>query len=404
MGLHEFLAVHHGQGGLGVVAAGDAGQDVHLAAGQLGNLGLGDDAAVDNGLNGGLLALEVALKLGVDGQDRLTGALVPLGDHIGAAVGDVQVVAVAQNLGGLDVVVAVLLIVVVGEVAAVAVVHDIHVLAQPLLHDVGLHSGVGVGKVRGIVLAGHGQGEGVVVQQAHTGELLGAGLGAGAGVGVEVLKAHQGLAIHAGVVGALGHGGGEAQNVGQVVLGGDGAAVAELQVVINLNGVGAGAVVVLGLLMAFDHGLAPLVGAALVGLHGGQAAGQEPDSLVGRAHGAGAPAGITEIAGQLGGVAQDDLVLKDLLRPRGGLRRGRAVVGGGIALAAVLGTAAGQKAKTHHGRQQKRKKLLHIYSSSLKYLSITALRPSLLERTAAAIDRRSGPEAGRRGRFHTLLE
>ena len=87
MNLREVHIVNDRQSGLGVVTAGDAGQDVNSAGLQLLQLSLGNDEDIDNGLDGGGLTLEVALELRVDGQSALLGALIPVGDNVSAGEG-----------------------------------------------------------------------------------------------------------------------------------------------------------------------------------------------------------------------------------------------------------------------------------------------------------------------------
>lgn len=100
--LGEVHIVNDRQSGLGVVTAGDAGQDVNSAGLQLLQLSLGNDEDIDNGLDGGGLTLEVALELRIDGQSALLGALIPVGDNVSAreGVGGDVVTALVQVSGG----------------------------------------------------------------------------------------------------------------------------------------------------------------------------------------------------------------------------------------------------------------------------------------------------------------
>lgn len=131
--LGEVHIVNDRQSGLGVVTAGDAGQDVNSAGLQLLQLSLGNDEDIDNGLDGGGLTLEVALELRVDGQSALLGALIPVGDNVsaGEGVGGDVVTALVQVSGG-DVLTGVVLSVErIGQIAAFAVILDLHAVAQP---------------------------------------------------------------------------------------------------------------------------------------------------------------------------------------------------------------------------------------------------------------------------------
>ncbi len=61
--------------------------------------------------------------------------------------------------------------------------------------------------------------------------------------------------------------------------------------------------------MGFDYRVVPDIVAVPVGFHGAVAAGQNADILVSRARGGTAVAGEPEISGQLGDVADDDVVV-----------------------------------------------------------------------------------------------
>ena len=310
MNLREVHIVNDRQSGLGVVTAGDAGQDVNSAGLQLLQLSLGNDEDIDNGLDGGSLTLEVALELRVDGQSALLGALIPVGDNVsaGEGVGGDVVTALVQVSGG-DVLTGVVLSVeLVGQVAAFAVVLDFHAIAQPQAQRSGIKRGIGVSEVVRQVVGGHGHGVGVLVQQADAGEDLGGSLSLFAGVGVEFLVAHEGLAGGTGHTGGDSHRSGERHNLRQIVGSGDGGAIGEGQALVDGHGVSSGAVVVVSLGVILDSGLVPDVSAALVGLHSAVADGQLLDVLVGSAGGRSAPAGITEVAGQLGVAAQNRAV------------------------------------------------------------------------------------------------
>ena len=92
----------------------------------------------------------------------------------------------------------------------------------------------------------------------------------------------------------------------EIVLSGDSAAIGELQVVLDLDGVGEAAVFVGDFLMGFNNGVVPGVAAFLGGGDGFQTGGQAFNVVIGSARAGLAESGITELTGQFGGVAQDD--------------------------------------------------------------------------------------------------
>ena len=223
---------------------------------------------------------------------------------------------------------------IVGEVHAVAVVLHVGV-ADPQGNVVGGQTGVGDGVEVVGVIGRHGDGVGVIVDHPQTGQLLGAGaLSAVIGVeGLEALQRHAGLVILAG--GGHGHGAGEHHGEDHVVLHGHGGAVAELQVVIDGHGVGAGAVLVHGLFVRLHHGGVPLEAALLGGSDGFQTGGQVLYVQIGRA-GVGAAEGrVTELAGQIGGVAHNDAVVLFFGGPVDQSGGGRPVGVGGMLVRAL---------------------------------------------------------------------
>lgn len=154
------------------------------------------------------LTLEVALELRVDGQSALLGALIPVGDNVsaGEGVGGDVVTALVQVSGG-DVLTGVVLSVErIGQVAAFAVILDLHAVAQPQTQRSGIKRSIGVSEVVRQVVRGHGHGEGVLIQQTDAGEDLGSALSLFAGVSVELLVAHEGLAHGAGHTGSNSNG------------------------------------------------------------------------------------------------------------------------------------------------------------------------------------------------------
>ena len=106
-----------------------------------------------------------------------------------------------------------------------------------------------------------------------------------------------------------GDGSGEGQGEGDVVLGGDRGAIGELQIVVQLDGDGAGAVLVVDLGVLSNNGVGPDVAALLGGDDGLQTDDQALDIQVSGAGVVGTEVGVTELTGQVGGVAQDDGVV-----------------------------------------------------------------------------------------------
>ena len=306
--------VSQGDGLVGLVATGDAGDNVQVAGLEVSALGVGNDLLVDDLADLGDGALVVALEELVLHQGSGLVSLVVGLDAVGAGVG-ISIGLVPS--GSLDVSsvsegIAVLGVEAVGQVDAVAVVHDVE-LAQPqgqvLSGEGAVSDGVEVGQVLGI----NGDGEGQLVQQTDALELLGDGAvlgGVGAVVSVEGVEADEVHAGHVVLAGSLsGDGGGEGQGEGDVVLSGDSGAIGELQIVVQLDGDGAGAVLVVNLGMLSDDGVVPDVAALLGSNDGLQTDDQVLNVQVSSAGVVAAEGGVTELAGQVGGVAQDDGVV-----------------------------------------------------------------------------------------------
>ena len=326
-----FGAIGQGQSFVGLVAAGDARDDVQSAGLQVFQLSAGNDLLIDDLLDGGLHAFVVALEVGVQLQNsRLVGAVIG-GDHVGAGVGigGIGVQAGFHNVVSHHILVAFLGVEIIGEVHAVAVVLDVGV-ADPQGQIVSGQASVRDGvEVVGIVL-GHGDGVGVIIDHPQTGQFLGAGA-LGAVIGVELFEAdqrHGRLMILTGS--SHSHGAGEHHGEDHVVLHGHGGAVAELQVVVDGHGVGAGAILVHGLLMRLHDGGVELEAAFLGGGDGFQTAGHVLHVQVSSAGVGAAEGGVTELAGQVGGVAQDDAVVRLFGGPVDQGVRGRPVGVGGM--------------------------------------------------------------------------
>ena len=186
----------------------------------------------------------------------------------------------------------------------------------------------------------------------HTGEVLGLAV-------EEVLIAHQGVTGLAGIaVHAVHLGGALQQQLEDVVLGGDGGAVAPGQTIVDGDGIGLGAVLILSGLMA-GHNSGVIEQRALhVGHNGAVAVDQVIGLVVGSVVG---EAGIVEIVAHLGDGTDDQLAGR--LCGTGALLGGTLGVGGTLCLgvAAVLCIvgdgfliAAGNHGDCQNSRQQQR--------------------------------------------------
>ena len=251
---------HQVQAGVDGVAAAGAVQHVHSAGFQLVHHGVGRHGLDDQSLDGGLYAAVVTHELGVGLQGSLLAGLIEAVEQVGAT-GDLGIVPVA-GLGVVDG----LLQQVSGEVAGnLGAVLGIHHIAVGGNHSQGPGPQGGVGDVIvvGKLLGLHGEGVGHVVHQMDTGKGVG-------GAGQPLIVTHVGIAAVAGIrtvhllhlVAVL------QQNGEDVVLGGDGGAIAPNQAVVDADGVGLGAVLVLSLLVGGHHG-GVVLKLTLFGIHHG---------------------------------------------------------------------------------------------------------------------------------------
>ena len=300
---------------VGGSTAGDGRDDVKTAGLEVLELGIGNDLLVDDLLDVRNSALVVALEVGVQLQNSLGGGGVKALHAVGAGVGERSVGflggqgEVILDLGSLDKAVAVLGIEVAGDVDAVAVVSKIGAFAQVELDGRSGESAVGdVVEVRQLI-SGDGDSEGVVVDQTQAGELGSAGAFGAVIFLVSILPAENGTAVglHAG---SLGPDRSQAGSGGdQVVLGGDSGAVGELHVIEDGDGDGLVAVSIFLFAVLLHNGGVPDVAAFLGGGDGLKANGQALNVVVGGAGAGLAERGVTELAGELGGAAQDDAVV-----------------------------------------------------------------------------------------------
>ena len=204
----------------------------------------------------------------------------------------------------------------VGEVAAFAVVSDVVVAAPQFLDERG-EAGIADGIVVVRILRLNGDGELVVGQQAQAGKGLGDAVAlVGAVVSVEFLKAdHRQASLAILALSLGGDEGREDHGEVQIVLRGDGGAVAEDQTVVQGDGVGEGAILILNLVKLLDDRLVDLEAAFLGGGDSFQAVDEVVNVKVSSTGVGAAERGIAELAGQVGGVADDDVVVGLLTRP-----------------------------------------------------------------------------------------
>ena len=277
-----------------VVAIGDGVIEVERAGLELIRPGRILSTENDDLLDGRLLALEVASVVLIDGEGRLQGRLVER-DEVVRASGDTiltRVEAGVLELRGDGV---------LGEVArdvgALAVVHHVKALAQPVLEAEGHVGNVGqIVEVRDLV--GHdGHGVGVLVDEADAGD-------GGRLAVIVILTADVGQIagqLRAGIGGHLGAG---EDHRPHEVLRGDGFAVVVHQTLVDGHGVGLGAVVIDNALKIGADGRVDDVLAALIGGGDGVIVRHVTDHLVGGV--VGPPGARGEVAADLGGGTIDD--------------------------------------------------------------------------------------------------
>ena len=333
-----------------LVAVGQLGQEVDLARLEGVHHGVVFRLDDNNGLDGRLLALEVACVVGVDLKGSGQSAGVEALDHVRAG-GDAVSVHIT---GSVDLVSDELAAV---EVSAVAVVLDGQVSGSVHRQVQRGQGRVGQRIIVVCVVSRDLDGVGVLVEQTDTGQLLGlASLILGAadnGVGGD------------GRAGFLGGRSVVNQSVGDVVSSGDGLAVVVGQALVDLDSPGDGAVVVRGLLDGGRGGLVHDHLAELIENDGVIVVDQVADNLVAGVVG---PPGVAEVTGNFGGAAVDDLVLTGLgssgLLRRGGVFGGSGVGGvagrGGLSGRFRVVGAAGEHGSDHDDDEQQREKLLQI--------------------------------------------
>ena len=295
-GVGSLAFLHQVEAGVDRVAAGAAVQQVDGAAFELVHHRVGGDGLDDQRLNGRLHAAVVADKLGVRLQGSLLAGLVKVVEQVRAA-GDLRVVAVTglhvvdrflKQLGGE----------VAGDGRTVLGVLNV-ALRRNHVQRTRTEGGVGDVVVVRELLRLDGEGVGHVVHQMHAGESVGGAVEplVIADIGVTGVA---GVAVHAGHLVAV-----LQQHREDVVLRGDRGAVAPDQAVVDRDGVGLGAVLVLGLLVARNDRIVVLELAFLAEDDGVVAAVDQVVHVVVRLRG-GEP-GVVELIDDLGDGADDHL-------------------------------------------------------------------------------------------------
>ena len=346
----EVAGLSQVEGSVDLVAVGQLGQEVDLARLEGVHHGVVFRLDDNNGLDGRLLALEVACVVGVDLKGSGQSAGVEALDHVRAG-GDAVSVDIT---GSVDLVSDELAAV---EVSAVAVVLDGQVSGSVHRQVQRGQGRVGQRIIVVCVVSRDLDGVGVLVEQTDTGQLLGlASLILGAadnGVGGD------------GRAGFLGGRSVVNQSVGDVVSSGDGLAVVVGQALVDLDGEGDGTVIVLDVLNGGSGGLVHDHLAELIENDGVIVVDQVADNLVAGVVG---PPCVAEVTGNFGGAAVDDLVLTGLgssgLLRRGGVFGGSGVGGvagrGGLSGRFRVVGAAGEHGSDHDDDEKQREKLLQI--------------------------------------------
>ena len=233
------------------------------------------------------------------------------------------------------------------------------------MHGPGSGAGVGDVVVVGQLLSLDGDRVGHVVDQVHTGKVLGL-------TGEELVIAHQRITSLAGIAVDLVHLRATfQQQLEDIVLSGDGGAVAPDQAVVDGDGVGLGAILILHFLVAgHDSGIVN-PGAFLVGNDSAIAVDQLIQLVVGGSIG---EAGIIEVVLQIGSSTDDQLAggLRGLagFGSSGSFHSCLSAFAGGVADDILL--TASDQSKNHHNSQNSGQQFshVHVFSSFLVFCLI----------------------------------
>ena len=356
MAVVEATRVNQIERSVDLVAFAQLGQEVDFARLEGVHHGVVFSLDDDNGLDGRLLALKVAVVVGVDLKRSGQSAGVEALDHVRAS-DNAAFVDVAGSVDAVDSQFAAV------EIRAVAVVLDSEALTavqrqiQRCQRCVG-HCEVVVGLLRGDL-----DGVGIGIEQANAGQLLGfACLICG--------SANNGFRRDLGARFCSDRRVGN-QCIRNIVSCGDGLAVVVGQAFVDLDGEGDGAVVVRSLIDGSGGGGIHDHLAELVENNGVIVVGQIADHLVGGIVG---PPCVAEVTGNFGGVAVDDLVLTGLDGSRifsrgvvfggsvGVFSGGVGVFAGSYGLSGLFGVvcAAGEHGSDHDDDEKQREELFQI--------------------------------------------
>ena len=354
MAVVEATRVNQIERSVDLVAFAQLGQEVDFARLEGVHHGVVFSLDDDNGLDGRLLALKVAVVVGVDLKGSGQSAGVEALDHVRAS-DNAAFVDVAGRVDAVDSQFAAV------EIRAVAVVLDSEALTavqrqiQRCQRCVG-HCEVVVGLLRGDL-----DGVGIGIEQANAGQLLGfACLICG--------SANNGFRRDLGARFCSDRRVGN-QCIRNIVSCGDGLAVVVGQAFVDLDSEGDGAIIVVNLVDGSGGGSVHDHLTELIENDGVIVVDQVADHLVGGIVG---PPCVAEVTGNFGGAAVDDLVLTGLdgsrIFSRGvvfggsGVCGGVGVFAGSYGLSGLFGVvcAAGEHGSDHDDDEKQREELFQI--------------------------------------------
>ena len=354
MAVVEATRVNQIERSVDLVAFAQLGQEVDFARLEGVHHGVVFSLDDDNGLDGRLLALKVAVVVGVDLKGSGQSAGVEALDHVRAS-DNAAFVDVAGSVDAVDSQFAAV------EIRAVAVVLDSEALTavqrqiQRCQRCVG-HCEVVVGLLRGDL-----DGVGIGIEQADAGQLLGfACLICG--------SANNGFRRDLGARFCSDRRVGN-QCIRNIVSCGDGLAVVVGQAFVDLDSEGDGAIIVVNLVDGSGGGSVHDHLTELIENDGVIVVDQVADHLVGGIVG---PPCVAEVTGNFGGAAVDDLVLTGLDGSRifsrgvvfggsvGVFSGGVGVAGSGLSGLFGVVCAAGEHGSNHDDDEKQREELLQI--------------------------------------------
>ena len=350
----EFAGLSHVEGSVDLVTVGQLGQEVDLAGLEGVHHGVVFSLDDNDRLNGGLYAFKVAVVVGVDLKGSGQSAGIEALDHVRAS----DNTAFVDVTGSVDAVSGQLAAV---EVCAVAVVLDGQALTAVQRQVQRRQGGIAQSIVVVGIVGRDGDGVGIGIQQADTGQLLGL-------ASLISFRADNGVSRN-GRASFLGGRSVVNEGISGIVSSGDGLAVVVGQAFVDLDGEGEGAVVVLGLVDGGSRGLVHDHLTELIENDGVIVVDQVADGLVAGVVG---PPCVAEVTGDFGGAAVDDLVLTGLDGSRifsrgvvfggsvGVFSGGVGVAGSGLSGLFGVVCAAGEHGSDHDDDEKQREELLQI--------------------------------------------